>query len=113
MLGVWTSLLSYPQMHYTCLDCRNQLAKNGMFHGSAMRYGGDPFKKGVWLLIFTQKSYICIGITDISVSDVDCRFSLGRFLTGCVLLGQDNFIVCAWAAGFGSHKGFPKDKIHK
>lgn len=72
-------------MYYTCLDCRNQLAKNGMFY-SAMRYGGNPFKKDVWLLIFIQKSYICIGITGISVSDVDCRFSLGRFLTGYVLL---------------------------
>lgn len=73
--------------------------------------GGNPFKKAVWLLIFTLKSYICIGI--IGVSDVDCRFALGRFLAGYVLMWKDNFITCAWTADFGSLKGFPKDKTHR
>lgn len=72
-------------MDYTCLDCSNQLAKNGMFNHAMMK-GGNPFKKAVWLLIFTIKSYICIGIIGISVSDVDCRFAFGRFLAGYVLM---------------------------
>lgn len=76
-------------------------------------YGGNPFKKDAWLLIFTQKAYICIGIVGICVSDVNCRFSLCRFLTGYVLMWKDNFTICAWTAGFGSHRGFPKDKIYR
>lgn len=72
-------------MDYICLGYSNQLAKNGMFY-SALIQGGNPFKKVVWLLIFTPKSYVCIGIIGISVSDVDCRFSSGRFLAGYVLM---------------------------
>lgn len=38
------------------------------------------FKIMIWLLIFTLKSYICVEIIGISVSDVDCGFVSGRLL---------------------------------
>lgn len=53
----------------------------GMFN-SAMMWGCTLPEIVVWFLIFSLKSYICIEIIGISVSDVDCRFALGRFLAG-------------------------------